>query len=239
MTSESRRTRLDRDELAERLADLCILEGEFTLRSGGTSLLYFDKYRFEADPILLASVARYLAPMVPDDIEVLAGLELGGVPIATALSLATALPAAFVRKVAKTYGTAQLAEGHDVDGRHVLVVEDVVSSGGQIILSTHDLRERGAIVEHALCAVDRGGAGRLAAESIKLHALFTMAELEAAHQRHEETPTTPTARMPDETPAPTGQATPVVAPLLPKREARSRADRKVAPKLLPRRADDP
>ena len=206
--------------------------------------MYFDKYRFESDPVLLAGVARYLAPMVPDDIDVLAGLELGGVPIVTALSLATGRPAAFVRKVAKTYGTAQLAEGQDVNGRHVLVVEDVVSTGGQIILSTHDLRERGAIVEHALCVVDKGGGDMLATEGIKLHALFTMVELEAA-QRHDHTPpagtTEPADEEREEPPPPAARPTtedPATPPLLPKRESRSRPDRKVAPRLLPRRQDE-
>ena len=93
------------------------LTGEFVLRSGVVSNEYFDKYRFEADPALLrddrrgARAAR--ARRAPT---VLAGLELGGVPIATMLSQVTGLPAYFVRKEAKTYGTCQLAEGGDIDG---------------------------------------------------------------------------------------------------------------------------
>ncbi len=68
-------------------------------------------------PTLLASIAEALAPLVPADTEVLAGLEMGGIPIATALSLHTGLPAAFVRKEAKKYGTARLAEGAEIAGR--------------------------------------------------------------------------------------------------------------------------
>jgi orotate phosphoribosyltransferase len=63
------------------------LKGSFKLRSGQVSDEYFDKYRFEADPALLARVAAAMLPLVPDEAEVLAGLELGGVPIATAMSL--------------------------------------------------------------------------------------------------------------------------------------------------------
>ncbi len=84
---------------------------------------------------------------MPAGTEVLAGLELGGVPIATALSLATGLEAAFVRKAAKTYGTARLAEGADLAGRRVLVVEDVITTGGQVAMSSEDLRRLGAGVE--------------------------------------------------------------------------------------------
>lgn len=106
-----------RSELAHAIRDTCHLTGTFTLRSGATARDYFDKYRFEGRPDLLTAVAAALAPLVPDDTEVLAGLELGGVPIATALSLHTGLPAAFVRKQAKPYGTRRLAEGADIEGR--------------------------------------------------------------------------------------------------------------------------
>ena len=81
------------------------LTGTFTLRSGVTSTEYFDKYRFEAEPVLLRDIADALAPCCPADTEALAGLELGGVPIATMLS-GHRTAALFVRKEAKTYGTA-------------------------------------------------------------------------------------------------------------------------------------
>lgn len=102
--------------------------------------------------------------------------------MATAVGLVTGLPVAFVRKAAKPYGTQRLAEGVDVQGRRVLVVEDVVTSGGQILLSTADLRERGAIVDEVLCVVDReeGGAQNLAGDGLMMTALFTAGELKAA-----------------------------------------------------------
>ena len=133
--------------LANRVYDAAHLTGTFTLRSGTTSNEYFDKYRFEADPVLLRDIAEAMAPLVPDGIDALAGLELGGVPIATALSLHTGIPARFVRKEAKTYGTCLLAEGGDIEGMRLLVVEDVVTTGGQVLLSTADLRQRGAKVD--------------------------------------------------------------------------------------------
>lgn len=168
--------------LAVRIAEVAQLTGEFTLRSGLTASTYFDKYQFESDPDLLRAVAEQLAPLIPDDTEILAGLELGGVPIATALSLHTGLPAAYVRKQAKQYGTAKLAEGPDLKAKRVTVVEDVVTTGGQLVLSTNDLRERGAVVSTALCVIDRrqGGGEGLAEVGVELRSLFTRSELEAA-----------------------------------------------------------
>ena len=168
-----------RTELAVAVHETCRLTGEFTLRSGAIATEYFDKFRFEARPDLLAAVADTLAPLVPDDTEVLAGLELGGIPIVTALSLRTGLPAAFVRKQAKPYGTRRLAEGADGDGRRVLVVEDVATTAGQMLLSTTDLRDAGADVGHALVVIDRceGGREALAGIGVELHALFTRDDL--------------------------------------------------------------
>ena len=169
-------------DLAARIHVVSHLTGQFTLRSGRTATEYFDKYRFEADPVLLDEIAQRMAPLVPTGIEVLAGLEMGGIPVVTALGRVTGLPCSFVRKQAKPYGTCRLAEGAEVTGRRVLVVEDVVTSGGQIVLSTGDLRGLGAVVTEALCVIDRGqgGIGALAAEGIDLISLLTAEDLRGA-----------------------------------------------------------
>jgi orotate phosphoribosyltransferase len=166
--------------LAARVYAASHLTGTFVLRSGRRADHYFDKYRFESDPALLAEITEALVPLVPEGTEGLAGLELGGVPLATMLSAATGLPAFFVRKAPKKYGTERVCEGGDVAGRRLLIIEDVVTTGGQIVLSTQDLRDEQAVVGHALCVIDRegGGADVLAAEGITLHALFTMRALE-------------------------------------------------------------
>jgi orotate phosphoribosyltransferase len=169
-------------DLARRVRDCCRLTGRFTLRSGRVADEYFDKYQFEADPALLGELAAAMVPLVPEGTEVLAGLEMGGIAVVTALGMRTGLPCAFVRKAAKPYGTARLAEGAEIKGRRVLVVEDVVTSGGQIAISTGQLRELGAQVGHALCVIDRqeGGAEALADDGILLHALLRRAELDQA-----------------------------------------------------------
>lgn len=171
-----------RTALARDIFTSAHLTGEFTLRSGATSPEYFDKYLFEAQPALLGRIVEALAPLVPDGTDALAGLELGGIPIATRLSQATGLPALFVRKEAKAYGTCRLAEGGELAGRRLTVVEDVVTSGGQALTSCGDLRAAGAEVAAVVCVIDReaGGGEAFAAEGVELRALFTMSELKAA-----------------------------------------------------------
>jgi orotate phosphoribosyltransferase len=89
-----------------------------------------------------------------------------------------------VRKEPKKYGTERVCEGGAVAGRTLLIIEDVVTTGGQMVLSAQDLRSEGAVVEHAVCVIDRegGGADVVASEGIALHALFTMRDLEASGQ---------------------------------------------------------
>jgi orotate phosphoribosyltransferase len=170
------------DELARRVHQAAHLTGSFVLRSGQTSTEYFDKYLFESEPTLLAAIAAGLAPLVPDGTDALAGLELGGVPIATMLSQVTGRPALFVRKKAKEYGTCRLAEGGEVAGRRLVVVEDVVTTGGQVLESCAELRALGAEVATVLCVIDReaGGTEAFAAQGLELRALFTMSQLNAA-----------------------------------------------------------
>lgn len=168
--------------LAARVHGASFLRGTFVLRSGRRADSYFDKYRFESDPALFAEIVAALVPLVPAGVEGLAGLELGGVPLATMLSSVTGLPAFFVRKEPKKYGTERVCEGGDVAGCRLLVVEDVVTTGGQIVLSAQDLRSEGAVVQDALCVIDRegGGADVVASEGITLRSLFTMRQLEDA-----------------------------------------------------------
>ena len=96
------------------------------------------------------------------------------------MALQTGLPTVLVRKEAKQYGTAKLAEGPDVDGKRVLIIEDVITTGGQVVLSTNALRELGAQIETTLCVIDReqGGTENLAEVGLALDALFTRSVLE-------------------------------------------------------------
>jgi orotate phosphoribosyltransferase len=160
----------------------CRLTGEFTLRSGQAATEYFDKYLFESDPALLGRLADAMLGLVPVGTELLGGLELGGVPIVTALSARTGLPALFVRKRAKEYGTCKLAEGPDVAGRRVTLVEDVITTGGAVRDATRALRGAGAVVEVVVCAIDRSHEGQnpLADVGLEVRPVLTKAQLDAA-----------------------------------------------------------
>ena len=170
---------MNRDQLAAAIYDTAHLTGSFVLRSGATSTEYFDKYLFESDPTLLMAIAEQMAPLVAAGTQALAGLELGGVPLAVALGQVTGLPVLFVRKEAKTYGTCKLAEGGDLAERVITVVEDVVTSGGQVIESCGELRTRGAEIARVICVIDRqaGGLENLAGQDLELASLFTMGDL--------------------------------------------------------------
>ncbi|MCX6148521.1 MAG: orotate phosphoribosyltransferase [Candidatus Kapabacteria bacterium] len=172
---------MNRNELAKEIYDVAHITGEFLLRSGVISNEYFDKYQFEGRPNILNAIADALVDSVPAGIDALAALEMGGIPIATAISLKTGIPVVFVRKEAKKYGTNKLAEGMNISGKKLLIVEDVVTSGGQIIISAKELRELGAIIEKAICVIDReaGGAKNLKEANIELNPLFTMSEIKS------------------------------------------------------------
>ena len=167
----------DRD-LVELVRDVdvrCRLHGDFVLRSGAVTHEYFDKYLFEADPVLLRRIVDRMVALVPPGTDMLGGLELGGVPMVTILSNLTGIPALFVRKEAKTYGTLRLAEGADPVGRNVLLIEDVITTGGAVLNAATALREQGATVTSVVCAVDRSGPGqdRLTTNGITVRSVMT------------------------------------------------------------------
>ncbi|MCZ8515800.1 orotate phosphoribosyltransferase [Paenibacillus filicis] len=170
---------MERLALANEIYKTAHLTGTFKLRSGKVSNDYFDKYLFESNPGLLNEIAELLSELIPKDTEILAGLEMGGIPIATALSLKTGIPVVFVRKKAKEYGTCKLAEGTDIRAKNVCIIEDVVTTGGQILLSAQDLKNFGAIVKNVLCVIEREQQGRdnLEASGLIFLSLFKMEEL--------------------------------------------------------------
>lgn len=168
--------------LARRIAAAACRPGAFHRSDGQVLTGYFDEYLLAGDPHLLAETAAALAALVPAGADAVAGLELGGIPIVAALSAASGLPALFVRKEPKTYGTRRHVEGPCAAGSRVLLVDDVVRSGAQMLRAAAVLRELGAEVTGALCLVDResGGRAALAARGIGLHALMTGADLDTA-----------------------------------------------------------
>jgi len=167
---------MNRNELAHEIYATSHISGFFKLRSGKVSREYFDKYLFESNPRLLKEIAKNMSKFIPANTEILAGLEMGGIPIATALSLLTNIPVIFIRKKVKDYGTGKLAEGIEVGNKQVCIIEDVVTTGGQILLSNADLKQLGEKTNDVLCVIQRGNRSRdfLKKEGLELLPLFTM-----------------------------------------------------------------
>lgn len=174
-----------KDELALRIYEVAHRFGKFYLRSGMVFDEYFDKYLFESDPQLLIEIAREMEKLLPDETEVIAGLEMGGIPLVTALSILTNKKAVYVRKKAKEYGTCKIAEGASIAGKKVCVIEDIVTTGGQIIKSVDELRKCGADIDTVLCVIQRkeDAVEALRENQLELEPLFTMNYIESQLQK--------------------------------------------------------
>jgi orotate phosphoribosyltransferase len=171
---------MTRVELAKKIREAALLTGQFTLRSGKTSSFYWDKYRFESNPAILQVIVTKLQDLLPDSFDKLAGMELGGIPLATGLALKIGKACLFVRKTAKTYGTCNLIEGGFDPNETAVVIEDVITTAGQVCESVAEMRKAGLRIEHVLCVIDRQQGGGEALEKIgcSLTSLFTLDELD-------------------------------------------------------------
>lgn len=152
--------------------------GTFTLASGKTSTYYVDIKKAVTRPDLLGTIAQSMAPFARAA-DRIAGVELGAIPIAAAVSLASDKPYIMVRKASKEHGTKQDFEGELNRGDRVLLVEDVVTTGGTLRGAIERLRGHGGIIEDCVCVVDREEGGRmlLAEIGVRLHALLAAKDL--------------------------------------------------------------
>lgn len=171
----------DKTDLVRRVKAVSYVRGDFTLKSGRKSHYIIDKYAFETDPAILREIAARMAAMLPAGTTRLAGVELGGVPLATAVSLASGIPFCIVKNAQKGYGTNKLIEGKVEKGDRVALIEDVATTAGTAVASTGKLREAGAASVHVLVVVDRqeGAAEAFAEAGIPYAALMTRDDLES------------------------------------------------------------
>jgi orotate phosphoribosyltransferase len=169
---------MDTSELARRIKEAAYLEGDFILRSGKRSKYYLDKYLFETQPDILAELGRRLAAFA-EDVEVIAGPELGAVALAAATSMASGKPFTLVRKQAKDYGTSKQIEGAPVAGRNVLMVEDIGTTAGAALEAAQALTAAGANIKRIVFAVDRmeGARENVEAAGHEFHAVLTKEDL--------------------------------------------------------------
>ena len=156
---------MDIQKLAERVKETALLRGDFILSSGRRSTYYLDKYRIETEPGILGVVAEALAEKIPAGTELLAGPELGAIPLVTAVGLKTGIPFLLVRKKAKEYGTKNVVEGVWREGQTAVLIEDVLTTGTQAVTAADSLRGLGLKVLKIVCVIDREEGAREAVES--------------------------------------------------------------------------
>jgi orotate phosphoribosyltransferase len=170
---------MTREQLAKRIADVSLLRGEFTLRSGRKSNYYLDKYRFETQPDVLIELGKLFAAKVSANVNRIAGAELGAVPLAAATAMACGKPFVIVRNQKKDYGTSKLVEGILEKGETVMIVEDVLTTGGQVLEAAKSLQDAGAKIDRIVSVIDRqeGAREKIEGAGFIFEALFTTADL--------------------------------------------------------------
>jgi len=166
-------------ELFDAIASSALLRGEFTLRSGRTSKYYLDKYLFEAEPTILAELGRRFAEHADAETSRIAGAELGGVALAASASMASGLPFVIIRNARKDYGTQKMYEGKIEPGERILLVEDVATTGGQVLEAARTITDAGATVQKIVAVIDRqeGARENIEGAGYTFEALVTKANL--------------------------------------------------------------
>lgn len=172
-------TTMNRNRIAELIAETSVLHGDFTLRSGRKSTYYLDKYLFSTQPEILSGLGALFAQRIPAETDRLAGAELGGIPLVSSASIATGKPCLFIRNSKKEYGTAKQLEGRLEAGDKVVLLEDVATTGGQALEAAEIIRECGGEVLKVIATIDREEGARENFESagIPFESIFTRTDL--------------------------------------------------------------
>jgi orotate phosphoribosyltransferase len=170
---------MTKKQLAERIKRTAYLEGDFVLRSGKRSRYYLDKYLFETCPDILRELGRRFAQYAVDDVTLIAGAELGGVALAAAAAMACRKRWVIVRNAKKGYGTGRLIEGRLEAGDVVLLVEDVATTGGQVLEAAKAITAAGGRVKKIVAVIDRmqGAAENIAAAGYGFESILTREDL--------------------------------------------------------------
>ena len=146
---------MEKDELIHLLKECGAIQfGRFVLTSGAISDYYIDIKKASTSPNILEKIAQAMADYA-EGYDLLAGMELGAVPLVVALSLVTKIPYVIIRKMDREHGTGKQIEGGDVKNKKILVIEDVTTSGGSLVKTLNILRENKGKVDEVLVVVDR------------------------------------------------------------------------------------
>jgi len=170
---------MNREELIKRIKETAYLEGDFVLRSGKRSKYYLDKYLFETCPDILKALGKEFAGHVSNDVTLIAGAELGGVALAAATAMETGRNWVIIRNSKKGYGTGKLVEGKLDKGDVVLLVEDIATTGGQVLEAAKVITEAGAKVKKIVAVIDRkqGAGENIKNAGYKFESLLTKDDL--------------------------------------------------------------
>jgi orotate phosphoribosyltransferase len=146
---------MDKKDLIQMLKECDAIQfGRFILTSGAVSDYYIDIKKASTNPKILKRIAELMAEYTKD-YDILAGMELGAIPLVVALSLKTNIPFAIVRKEKREHGTGKQVEGVEINGKRVLIIEDVTTSGGSVVKTIQIIRENKGIVDEVIAIVDR------------------------------------------------------------------------------------
>ncbi|MCL4314525.1 MAG: orotate phosphoribosyltransferase [Candidatus Thermoplasmatota archaeon] len=165
------------DGLRKMLVDhKAVLFGNFKLTSGKESDVYVDIKKAYTDPVVLQRIATGIIHVLKTDM--IAGVELGAIPIIAAVSVIGSVPFIMIRKE-REHGTKELVIGPEPAGMKVTIIEDVVTTGGSVLKAAESLRSKGALVSEVICVVDReeGGSENLRSAGISLRSLVKLSEL--------------------------------------------------------------
>ena len=170
---------MTRQELIKRIKETAYLEGDFVLRSGKRSKYYLDKYLFETCPDILKALGEEFAGHVTADVTLIAGAELGGVALAAATAMQTGKNWIIIRNAKKGYGTGKLVEGVLKPDDVVLIVEDIATTGGQVLEAAKVITEAGATVKKIVCVIDRkqGAQENITQAGYKFESILTKYDL--------------------------------------------------------------
>jgi orotate phosphoribosyltransferase len=166
-------------ELIKRIKETAYLEGDFVLRSGKRSKYYLDKYLFETCPDILRALGEEFAKHVTEDVTLIAGAELGGVALAAATAMQTGKNWIIVRQSRKDHGTGKLIEGVLKPSDAVLLVEDIATTGGQVLEAAKVVTDAGAKIKKIVCVIDRkqGAAENITQAGYKFESILSKDDL--------------------------------------------------------------
>lgn len=160
---------MEKKDLVNKLKSCGAIQyGHFVLTSGAVSDYYVDIKKASTNPQVLKTISSYIEPIVKGKYDIIAGMELGAVPLIVALSLQTGIPFVIIRKQKREHGTGKQIEGESVTNKKVLIVEDVTTSGGSVENSIWILRQNHALLDTVVTIVDRESGARKKIESLDL-----------------------------------------------------------------------